>query len=182
MNGCGSRKQERGFTLVEMLVVVAIIALMAAILVPSLGVAQKTAKKRKADLECNAIKTAVEQFFSDFRYMPWGKADDGKNRVGADQWAEDAASQKTVMAFLQGDNKLHKAYLEISSRDSGTSTQEGVFFDPWGNPYRIGMDRNMDEQIQWRGKTYKARVLVYSSGPDGTDNTEDDIRTFDAED
>ena len=186
MKKYAASRQERGFTLVEMLVVVAIIALLAAILVPTLGGAQKTARKRKAELECNNIKTAVEQFYSDFRYMPWGKPNDDKNRVGADQWAENAGDQKNVMAFLQGDNKLHKAYLEISSRDNGSSssssTTEGVFYDPWGNPYRIGMDRNMDEQVQWNGKTYKARVLVYSLGPDGKDNTKDDIRTFDVED
>lgn len=180
-------KAERkgGFTLVEMLVVVAIIALLAAILIPTLGGAQKTARKRKADLECTSIKTAVEQFFTDFRYMPW-KVGSDKDRVGEDKWATSAGDQQGVIEMLQGENKLGKSYLEISSRgndkDSGSAAEKGVFRDPWGNLYRIGMDRNLDQQVDFNGKTYKARVLVYSLGPDGKDNTADDIRTFDLAD
>ena len=174
-----------GFTLVEMLVVVAVIAILAAILIPSVGGARKSAAKRKAELECNSIKVAVEQFFSDFKYMPWGEQDDARGRVGADQWTDDASSQKAVMAFLRGENKLGKAYLEISSRDSKASASsdddEGVFYDPWKNPYRIGLDRNLDQQVAYGGKTYKARVLVISAGPDGEPDTDDDIRTFDLE-
>ncbi len=179
---CVGKNSASGFTLVEMLVVVAIIALLAAILIPSLGGAQKTARKRKAELECNAIKTAVEQFHGDFHYMPW-KVKNDKERVGADSWAEDAADQKDVMDILRGENKLGKAYLEVSSRD--TKGDEGVFYDPWGNPYRIGIDRNLDQQVDYKGKTYKARVLVISLGPDGEESDgngkDDDIRTFDLE-
>ena len=178
-----------GFTLVEMLVVVAIIAILAAILIPSVGGARKTALKRKAELECNAIKTAIESFFSDFKYMPWEEGSGKGQFVGADKWAEDAESQKAIMAFLRGENKLGKAYLEVSSRDSKATADgdgdEGVFYDPWKNPYRIGIDRNLDQQVAYGGKTYKARVLVISLGPDGKEydgsGKDDDIRTFDLE-
>ena len=183
------RNKVAGFTLVEMLVVVAVIAILASILIPTVGSARKTAQRRKAELECNAIKTAVEQFFSDFKYMPWGDKDDAKARVGADQWAEDAEDLKNVYTLLRGENKLGKSYIEISSRDSkaeaGDEEDEGVFYDPWKNLYRIGMDRNLDQQVEYKGKKYKARVLVLSLGPDGEEadgsGKDDDIRTFDLE-
>jgi prepilin-type N-terminal cleavage/methylation domain-containing protein len=183
------RNAGAGFTLVEMLVVVAVIAILAAILIPSVGGARKAAQRRKAELECNAIKTAVESFFSDFKYMPWGDPDNAKARVGADQWAENAEDQKNVFALLRGENKLGKSYIEVSSRDSKANAadkeDEGVFYDPWKNLYRIGMDRNLDQQIDYKGKTYKARVLVFSLGPDGEEyggnGKDDDIRTFDLE-
>ncbi len=176
-----------GFTLVELLVVVAVIAILAAILIPSVGAAQKSAKKRKAELECNAIKVAVEQFFADFKYMPWGDPDDAKSRVGDDKWTKDPKEHEDVMKLLRGDNKLHKAYLEISSRDTKSSSssedEEELFYDPWKNYYRIYMDRNLDQQIDYTygsdTKTYKARVLVLSYGPDGEGDNADDIRTFD---
>lgn len=176
-----------GFTLVEMLVVVAIIAILASILIPSVGAAQKSAKKRKAEVECNAIKTAVEQFFSDFKYMPWGDPDDAKSRVGDDAWTQTPDEHKNAMSLLRGENKLRKAYLEISTRDakdsSSSEEDEGIFYDPWKNPYHIGMDRNLDQQVDYTyggsTKTYKTRVLVLSNGPDGEPDTDDDIRTFD---
>lgn len=179
----------RGFTLVEMLVVVAVIAILAAILIPTVGGARKTALKRKAELECNAIKTAIESFFSDFKYMPWEEGSGKGQFVGDDRWAEDAESQKAIMAFLRGENKLGKAYIEVSSRDSKAEASddddEGIFYDPWKNPYHIGIDRNLDQQVEYKGKKYKARVLVLSLGPDGEEadgsGKDDDIRTFDLE-
>lgn len=183
------RNTGAGFTLVEMLVVVAVIAILAAILVPTVGGARKTALKRKAELECNNIKTAVEQFFYDFKYMPWEEGKGKGQFVGADKWAEDAESQKAVMAFLRGENKLGKAYIEFSNRgakDASSEEDEGIFYDPWKNPYHIGLDRNLDQQVEYKGKTYKTRVLVLSLGPDGVEGDDsgkdDDIRTFDLED
>lgn len=170
----GRNGRTGGFTLVEMLVVVAIIAILAGILVPAVNGGLKSAKKRRAEVECQSIETAVRQFHSDFRYMPWGKYDE-KKKMGNDQWAEDTANQKNVMSFLQGSNVLQKAYLEIP--DSGKG--DGVFYDPWGNPYVVGMDRNGDGQLKWNGKTYKLAVMVYSYGPDGKDGTTDDILSFD---
>ena len=166
--------RQGGFTLVEMLVVVAIIAILAGILVPTVNGGLKSAKKRRAEVECQNIETAVRQFQSDFRYMPWGNYND-KKKMGDDQWAEESGNQKKVMSFLQGSNVLQKIYLEIP--DSGKG--DGVFYDPWGKPYVIGMDRNGDGQLKWNGKTYKLAVMVYSYGPDGQEKTKDDILSFD---
>ena len=165
--------KREGFTLVEMLVVVAIIAILASILVPTVGGGLKSAKKRRADVECQSIATAVQQFHSDFRYMPWGKYND-KKKMGDDQWADSTEEQKDVMSFLQGSNVLGKAYLEVPEGKG-----DGVFYDPWGQAYVIGMDRNGDGQLKWNGKTFKLSVMVYSYGPDGKDGTKDDILSFD---
>lgn len=168
-------RQRGGFTLVEMLVVVAIIAVLASILVPAVNGGLKSAKKRRAEVECQSIATAVRLFQNDFHYMPWGKYGDTSKRVGEDQWADSGADQKAVMVFLQGSNLLQKAYLEAPDTGKG----DGVFYDPWDNPYVIGMDRNGDGQLRWNGKTYKLAVMVYSYGPDGKDGTKDDILSFD---
>jgi prepilin-type N-terminal cleavage/methylation domain-containing protein len=167
-----------GFTLIEILVVIAIIGILAAILVPVAGGAKETALKRRAALEMQSIKVAVMQFQSDHRYMPWPDA----VKVGEDKWAKDVATQTPVMELLTGNNPLKKDYLQIPEK-SRPADKSLVFVDPWKQPYVIGMDRNMDGAVlvantdpAWDGQTVMEKVLVYSPGPPGKNKP---MKTFD---
>ena len=171
-----------GFTLIEILTVIAIISILAAILVPVAGGAKETALKRRAALEMQSIKMAAIQFQSDHRYMPWPPVGDKKLRVGDDMWTTDAASQMAVMELLTGSNAMMKAYLQIPEK-SRPDDKSLIFNDPWKQPYVIGMDRNMDGAVvvantdnAWNGKTVMEKVLVYSPGPTGKNKP---LKTFD---
>ena len=177
---------KRGFTLVEILVVIAIIAILAAIIIPVTGKARETAYKRRAMLEMNSIKVAIQQFSDDHHYMPWGPVppDDDQIKVGDDEWADNDAKLENVMKWLTGDNPLRKTYLQIPEK-SQDDENPFIFVDPWGQYYRVGMDRNLDGAMLpndpdnfYGGEKYvKERVLVYSPGPDGTAETK--MQTFD---
>lgn len=168
---------EGGFTLIEILAVIAIVAIVAAIMIPLAGGARATALNRRAALEMQSIKTAVIQFHDDHRYMPWP----GDPKVGTDRWTTGAADQQQVIELLTGDNALNKAYLQIPEK-SRPASGAMVFIDPWGQPYQIGMDRNMDGAVQiqgtgtWDGRTVMEKVLVYSPGPPGKGKP---LKTFD---
>ena len=173
--------QRRGFTLVEILVVIAIIAVLAAIIIPAAGGALQAAKKRRAMVEMNSIKTAISDFLRDHRYMPWPATtvQGRKIWVGADQWANTIEAQVPIMEILIVTNAMRKSYLQIPEK-SRPDAATLAFVDPWGQPYQIGLDRNLDGQMEtklvwthpkdadspsWNNKKVFEKVLVYSPGP-----------------
>ena len=188
-----TKTNRSGFTLIEMLVVVAIIGILAAILVPLAGGARKATLKRRATLEMNSIKVALLRFYDDHHYMPWGDPANMMTvpKVGDDAltWTGGPGAQENVMKWLTGDNPMAKIYLQIPEKSKKSGTL--VFVEPWKNsatgirmPYKIGLDRNMDGVVtvagtdvsQWDGKTVSEKVLVCSSLPPGQDEP---LKTFD---
>jgi prepilin-type N-terminal cleavage/methylation domain-containing protein len=179
-----TRAKRAGFTLIEILVVIVIIGILAAIVVPVAGNAKKTALKRRAVLEMNTIKVAVLQFYEDHRYMPWGDpANAGQARVGADEWTRNGQEREYLMRWLTGDNPLKKSYLQVPEK-SRAGNNPLIFTDPWKQDYRVGIDRDLDGVMLpndpdglFGGSDYvKERVLVYSLG-DPEDN--EPLKTFD---
>jgi prepilin-type N-terminal cleavage/methylation domain-containing protein len=168
---------EGGFTLIEILAVIAIVAILAAIMIPVAGGARATALRRRAAFEMQSIKTATIQFHEDHRYMPWP----GDPKVGEDRWTTGAANQQPVMELLTGENALNRTYLQIPEK-SRPASGAMVFNDPWGQPYQVGMDRNMDGAVQvsgtgtWDGSTVMEKVLVFTPGPPGEGKP---LKTFD---
>ena len=176
-----------GFTLIEILVVIAIVALLAAILVPVAGSALKGAYKRRALVEMNSIKMAVLEFQRGHKYMPWGDPNnEDQDRVGEDVWTQNNAELEYLMRWLTGENPMKKGYLTIPEK-SQDKNNPLIFVDPWGQYYRIGMDRNLDGAMLpndpdglFGGSEYvRERVLVYSLGPETPAKTETTLKTFD---
>jgi prepilin-type N-terminal cleavage/methylation domain-containing protein len=65
-----SRRNRAGFTLVELLTVIAIIGILAAMLLPVLSHVVTSAKKTKARLEANDIATAIQAYDSAYGRFP----------------------------------------------------------------------------------------------------------------
>ena len=181
-----TKKCRGGFTLIELLVVIAIIGILASIIVPLAGRAKKTAEKRRAMVEMNSIKTAISDFLRDHRYMPWPATtvQGRKIWVGADQWANTIEAQMPIMEILIVTNAMRKSYLQIPEK-SRPDAATLAFVDPWGQPYQIGLDRNLDGQVEtklvwshggdtnspnWNVKKVMEKVLVYSPGPPEPDD------------
>ncbi len=148
-----SDRARNAFTLIEMLVVIAIIGILAAILTPALRSAFEKAKKSRAQTEVNAIKTSIQGFLNDYSKLPITGS-----HGGADQ---DYRDSKPIIRILTANdttiNSRRIVYLETT-----TAATDGTFNDPWGVQYAIKLDNNYDGRID----NYATIAIVYSGGPD----------------
>jgi len=63
-------RPNRGFTLIEVLVVVSIIVILAAITINAVGSLQIRAKQKKTEVMVEAVNNALQAYFADFRDYP----------------------------------------------------------------------------------------------------------------
>ncbi len=153
-------KNKKGFTLVEMLVVIAIIGILMALLFPVFTNVLKKAKVTKAKTEISQIEQAWKAFLMDYKEFPSG-LDKGSQMT------------KSVVEHLTGDNNSINTrdtlYMEIDSNENYT--------DPWGNTYNIQL-KTSGRQKSYDNQTINKQVLVWSLGPDKKEKTKDDIRNW----
>jgi type IV pilus assembly protein PilA len=110
-------KKQDGFTLVELMVVVAIIGLLSAVAVPNFKKYQAKAKVSEAKLQLSALYTAETAFFSDYnmyasclRYMGYDPSAEANNRyygIGFGAGVgnrDDAAHTSAVSSGMQAAN------------------------------------------------------------------------------
>lgn len=136
------RTAARGFTLVELLLVIAILGILAATVAVNLVGQTDKARKRAALTDIKAIETALELYELDVGRFPT------------------EAEGLSALVTDPGVDNWGGPYLKTKS----------IPKDPWGKEYVY--DPNGE-----RGMFYD----LFSTGKDGTEETEDDIGNWDKE-
>lgn len=125
-----------GFTLIEMLAVIGIIAILVTVLFPSMNKAFRNARRGRAQHEIGSLVAAIKSYHSEYGKWPCPKN-------GEDDQTFDADTQAQVINLLTN-NSSRKVFLEVPSN----SSTNGCYLDPWNNPYLITLDTDFDNNCK----------------------------------
>lgn len=170
------KKRSQGFTLVELITVIAVIVILLGFMVGSSSSARKRAKINQAKSEIAALETAINAYRADIGSFPVDAAGASVN-VDVVRQLSGLDLSGSKIAGLSDD--WNGPYMEFdTSRLESTS---GAFLDPWKNAYQIrgiGDDAGTTEA----GLHNKYTFDIWSYGPNGTDESgaseSDDVANF----
>lgn len=159
---------KRGFSLVELMIVVALLILLATIAIPNLTEAQLKARRAKAEAELNELSKAIEAYFLDYRVYPaTDHSDASRGGAGANVGLTDAS--KEFLARPTFRNRAAStdplamlttpvAYMPAYPNDVFASSNSATFSYSTPDEFTLGQSITEKGWIAW------------SVGPGGGDN------------
>jgi prepilin-type N-terminal cleavage/methylation domain-containing protein len=181
----------KGFTLIEMLVVIGIIALLATMAVPATNVVMSKVKRVRTQAALKDLTLGIKTYQTEYSRYPVPSGYTSETPVPLSQGAG-------VLKILLGGNDMNMntrgiVFIEPPPAKNGagglTGTQGSYgYMDMWGQPYYIIMDVNYDNKIQnpdtqnmdstiSQGAPTQiiSGAIAYSLGEDMKPNTTDDV-------
>ncbi len=182
---------KKGFTLVEMAVVLAVVAILSAILVPAVEGIIKSAKIARAQDETGIIAHAIVSFYKDVGRWPVARPRDGSNFLRLLYSPGQVPTYNTSVPTSRrwrasGTGAWARRYVDEFAHhliennpkgrgrwrypETGDNAWKGPYLtsvkpDPWGNHYSSNV-RGL-----WDPRWSNIAVWVWSAGPDGEADT-----------
>lgn len=163
-------RRRDGITLVELLVVVAIIAILAAISVPMIGRGLEGANRSQAMTQISAIVRAIEAYQREYgRWPTTGSFEDGNAELMNILRARDATGNNGHV-----NNPRRYNFLDVPAE---SLNDNGDFIDPWDEPYKIVIDASgVISTNPLGGPEIRRNVIAWSMGQG--DNPDRALRTW----
>lgn len=143
MRGKWQREQEAGFTLMEMLVVLVVIGLIAAVAIPQVMKLLGNAKAKAARIQLQTVENSLNYFQLDMGRFPTDQEGLGalmKAPAGADGWNGPYARDAKQLIDPWGHPLVYKAdadgkpykleSLGADNRDGGTGDDQDIVAEP----------------------------------------------------
>jgi prepilin-type N-terminal cleavage/methylation domain-containing protein len=138
-SGMSALKSPRGFTIIELLVVVAIIGVLMSLLFPAVQGALDAAKKAQAKNDVTQIATAIAAFDMEYGRMPSTNS------------APEEITGGVLNALIGSNDTMNPrkiVFIEVLNFKRGKGgILNGKFVDPWANPYYLAVDTDYDNQV-----------------------------------
>lgn len=150
---------KRAFTLVELLTVIAIIAILAGLVLSTAGYIQNKAARSRAEAEIAAMEAALESY----------KADNGIYPEAKDRTTSASANNAVLLTALFKGDKVYMEFKPNQLDPANVSTATKII-DPWGVAYNY----------QSPGSNNEASFDLWSTAgtTTGTNSTVDDIKNW----
>lgn len=173
----------KGFTLVELLVVIVIIVTLMAILIPVVGKVRQNAVKLQAKNALTTLVTSVDTYYSTYNILPANS----RSAPSEDTEVETTEPIMSVLAGINVDGMNKKEQVFYSGEAARGSSKNSAFnglwldnntaelYDPWrkkGNNrgYILLLDYGYNEKLDdpfKPGRIIARRAVGWSSGKDG---------------
>jgi prepilin-type N-terminal cleavage/methylation domain-containing protein len=146
-----ARFQDEAFTLLELMVVIAIVVVLAGLLFPAVHSVLDRAKKVQAKNDLTQIVTAVNAFYTEYGRYPTDQTTDNAATYGAG-----GSSSKFVFDELRAQTAtLNTRQIVFVSPPEDTSQAsprgkigtDGQLHDPWSSAYAFRIDADYNNQV-----------------------------------
>lgn len=185
-----TNRRARGFTLIELTVVLAVIVTLALVLTPSIANFINDARVAKARNDCQTLSSAIFQFYRDTGFFPlWKVAPNGGPGLPANRLQvlaslgnpplEDVPTPWSIGATGGlAEQLVNNAPGYILKTPASQFGWNGPYFsidigaDPWGNRYLVNIGLiDLSPGAATISGQQKRAVWVLSAGPNGTIET-----------
>jgi len=122
--------QQRGFTLIEMLTVIAIILMLMGAITTSVSGARRRAKTQQAISEAQEMTNAILAYEN---YGRQGQVSPLEGKATGESWKEATEGE---LAFILGNESMPNGQDGNVPVLFNGAVRNGKLLDPWGHPYR----------------------------------------------
>lgn len=188
-----SSRQTAGFTLIEMLVVIGIIALLATIAVPAANGVLQRARALQAKTMMKGVEVAVNAYKSEYGRLPLAAGSSGEVTYALGPGGEGDNGLDLLETLMADTNQVTTNPRQIKFYDPPTAkgnrngyVEDVGLVDPWGNgitllinyDYETTPISNPYAHLTGEPENLNSAAILYSSGPDRISNNKDDVRSW----